>query len=314
VGVRGLDTRVQPLSCPHLDHAPPDHTDRPIVSPFYFYQHNALRTVAGLPPSLTHLDLSHNLLGDRLHLRVLSLAPLLRIVRIAGNPVADRQSVASRVTITSILPALEQLDDLLLPGRKVRKSRPPPAPTMSTTMTTTMTTTQASRRSADAEPFFSNTMGSNGSISGGAPPPSRASTGSLPGAALSATSPPPTTPSGTVDFGHNFSPPKRSRSPSGGGVPSPPSPFDRPAPAPAPAPGGSPLSSPTVASKADDASRPKRLPVIRLNRKCVDANNKRLARAANVRESELAEMEAAVHAQARRMQVRVISIIICTHR
>ena len=61
----------------------------------------------------------------------------LKLVRIAGNPTAERQAIASRVTITSVLPALEQLDDLLLPGRKVTSN----AKTLSYTLFNTLSNT-----------------------------------------------------------------------------------------------------------------------------------------------------------------------------
>jgi len=85
-----------------------------------YSQTNSFFVLTGsLPPQLQTFDLSNNLLADRLNLRLLSLCPRLKLVRIVGNPTAERQAIASRVTITSVLPALEQLDDLLLPGRKV---------------------------------------------------------------------------------------------------------------------------------------------------------------------------------------------------
>ena len=112
--------------------------------------HNRLRHISAYPSSLRTLDLSNNLIHSIIDLRLLSLTPNITTLRIMDSPVSQHQSnpttagitashnvISSsvtnphsnsvsnnplyRVTVCSVLPHLEHLDDLHIPGCNVRK-------------------------------------------------------------------------------------------------------------------------------------------------------------------------------------------------
>ena len=85
--------------------------------------HNCLKSITALPSKLEDLDISYNLLSTPLHLRLLSLSPSIRILRIIGNPIVDA-SAFCRVIVCSVLPNIQQLDDILIPGCGVRRKGP----------------------------------------------------------------------------------------------------------------------------------------------------------------------------------------------
>eukprot|EP01041_Mallomonas_annulata_P000102 gene102-144_t len=76
--------------------------------------HNLLKQVEDLPYGLLHLDVSHNFLASDLSLRLLSLCPALTSLSIIGNPVVESHK-NYRVRLISLLPALEILNDAVLP-------------------------------------------------------------------------------------------------------------------------------------------------------------------------------------------------------
>jgi hypothetical protein len=85
--------------------------------------HNCLKSITALPSKLEDLDISYNLLSTPLHLRLLSLSPSIRTLRIIGNPIVDA-SAFCRVIVCSVLPDIRQLDDVLIPGCGVRRKGP----------------------------------------------------------------------------------------------------------------------------------------------------------------------------------------------
>lgn len=85
--------------------------------------HNCLKSITALPSKLEDLDISYNLLSTPLHLRLLSLSPSIRTLRIIGNPIVDA-SAFCRVIVCSVLPNIQQLDDVLIPGCGVRRKGP----------------------------------------------------------------------------------------------------------------------------------------------------------------------------------------------
>ena len=82
--------------------------------------HNQINNIAALPPRVTDLDISHNQLSSPLHLRLLSLTPSIITLRITGNPIAE-VSAFCRVIVCSVLPNIQQLDDVFIPGCGVRR-------------------------------------------------------------------------------------------------------------------------------------------------------------------------------------------------
>ena len=82
--------------------------------------HNQINDISALPPKVTNLDISHNQLSSPLHLRLLSLTPSIITLRIAGNPIAE-VSAFCRVIVCSVLPNIQQLDDVFIPGCGVRR-------------------------------------------------------------------------------------------------------------------------------------------------------------------------------------------------
>jgi hypothetical protein len=85
--------------------------------------HNCLKSITALPSKLEDLDISYNIISTPLHLRLLSLSPSIRILRIIGNPIVDA-SAFCRVIVCSVLPNIQQLDDVLIPGCGVRRKGP----------------------------------------------------------------------------------------------------------------------------------------------------------------------------------------------
>jgi hypothetical protein len=82
---------------------------------------NCLKVISGLPPKLEALDFSYNMLSSVIPLRLLSLSPSIILLRMVGNPVVEIASFSlCRVTVCSVLPNLQQLDDDYIPGRHVR--------------------------------------------------------------------------------------------------------------------------------------------------------------------------------------------------
>ena len=82
--------------------------------------HNQINDIAALPSRVTDLDLSHNQLSSPLHLRLLSLTPSIITLRIFENPIAE-VSAFCRVIVCSVLPNIQQLDDVFIPGCGVRR-------------------------------------------------------------------------------------------------------------------------------------------------------------------------------------------------
>lgn len=85
--------------------------------------HNRLKSIAALPSKLEDLDISYNMLSSPLELRLLSLSPSIRTLRIIGNPIVDA-SAFCRVIVCSVLPNIQQLDDIIIPGCGVRRKGP----------------------------------------------------------------------------------------------------------------------------------------------------------------------------------------------
>ena len=82
--------------------------------------HNRIKSIAALPSKVVHLDISHNQLNSPLHLRLLSLTPSIKTLRICGNPIVEA-SAFCRVIVCSVLPNILQLDDVYIPGSGVRR-------------------------------------------------------------------------------------------------------------------------------------------------------------------------------------------------
>ena len=84
---------------------------------------NKLKNIAALPTQVDDLDLSWNLIHSPLQLRLLSLSPSIKTLRIVGNPIGNSSSIC-RVIVCSVLPSMQQLDDIVIPGCGVRKKGP----------------------------------------------------------------------------------------------------------------------------------------------------------------------------------------------
>lgn len=82
--------------------------------------HNRIKIIAALPSKVVDLDISHNQLSSPLHLRLLSLTPSIKTLRICGNPIVEA-SAFCRVIVCSVLPNILQLDDVYIPGCGVRR-------------------------------------------------------------------------------------------------------------------------------------------------------------------------------------------------
>ena len=82
--------------------------------------HNRIKNIAALPSKVVDLDISHNQLSSPLHLRLLSLTPSIKTLRICGNPIVEA-SAFCRVIVCSVLPNILQLDDVYIPGCGVRR-------------------------------------------------------------------------------------------------------------------------------------------------------------------------------------------------
>lgn len=82
--------------------------------------HNRIKDIAALPSKVVDLDISHNQLSSPLHLRLLSLTPSIKTLRICGNPIVEA-SAFCRVIVCSVLPNILQLDDVYIPGCGVRR-------------------------------------------------------------------------------------------------------------------------------------------------------------------------------------------------
>jgi hypothetical protein len=82
--------------------------------------HNRIKSIAALPSKVVDLDISHNQLRSPVHLRLLSLTPSIKTLRICGNPIVEA-SAFCRVIVCSVLPNILQLDDVYIPGCGVRR-------------------------------------------------------------------------------------------------------------------------------------------------------------------------------------------------
>jgi hypothetical protein len=82
--------------------------------------HNRIKNIAALPSKVVDLDISHNQLNSPLHLRLLSLTPSIKTLRICGNPIVEATAFC-RVIVCSVLPNILQLDDVYIPGCGVRR-------------------------------------------------------------------------------------------------------------------------------------------------------------------------------------------------
>jgi len=84
-------------------------------------KNNSVKTLNTTPLGLESLDISFNQLSSTLHLRMLSLSPVLKTLSIAGNPIAQTNADIKSV-VSSILPSVLTLDGVIQPGHKVRSS------------------------------------------------------------------------------------------------------------------------------------------------------------------------------------------------
>ena len=82
--------------------------------------YNNLKAVSALPARVKDLDISFNLLSSVIHLRLLSFSPSIVSLRIVGNPIVSTSSFC-RVIVSSVLPNVETLDDVAMPGNSIRK-------------------------------------------------------------------------------------------------------------------------------------------------------------------------------------------------
>lgn len=82
--------------------------------------YNHLKNISSLPSKVKDLDISYNLLSNVMHLRLLSFSPSITSLRIIGNPILSTNEFC-RVIVSSVLPNVEFLDDVAMPGNSIRK-------------------------------------------------------------------------------------------------------------------------------------------------------------------------------------------------
>ena len=91
--------------------------------------HNRIRRVDGMAglTKLASLDLSHNALTKPIDLRLLSFAPAITQLALAGNPVLRGLAGGGKAAALALLPRLEMLDGR--PVRRALRKAPPKPPT-----------------------------------------------------------------------------------------------------------------------------------------------------------------------------------------
>ena len=82
--------------------------------------HNKLKIMTILPCNIQYLDMSYNLISSAIHLRLLSFSPSIKKLFIIGNPIVSTSSLCKTI-IVSVLPNVEQIDDIILPRKNKNK-------------------------------------------------------------------------------------------------------------------------------------------------------------------------------------------------
>lgn len=89
--------------------------------------HNYISRLTTLPSALTRFDISDNAIVASISLRVLSFSNKIVALGIAGNPVVDN-TPDWRTRVTSCLPNLGEIDGVMRPGFRIKKTAQPFSP------------------------------------------------------------------------------------------------------------------------------------------------------------------------------------------